>query len=108
MSERAAVIVIGAGIGGLAAAAYTARQGLHTLVLEAGKHLREPAEALMALDPRMMSELQLAARGFRLSDRRSAFGGGGRDVFAPGTRPSRRELRAGQIQRCRCAGLALL
>lgn len=66
MSERAAVIVIGTGIGGLAAAAYTARQGLHTLVLEAGAHLREPAEALVALDPRMAAELQLAARGFRL------------------------------------------
>ncbi len=67
MSERAAVIVLGTGIGGLAAAAYAARQGLHTLILEARDRPREPAEALIALDPRMMSELQLAARGLRLT-----------------------------------------
>ena len=63
MSERAAALVIGAGIGGLVACAYLARRGVHTLLLEAGKGPREPAEALIALDERVVAELRLPARG---------------------------------------------
>ncbi len=63
MSERAAVIVIGAGIGGLVTACYLTRAGLHTLLLEARPGPREPAEALVALDPRMVTELRLPSRG---------------------------------------------
>ena len=37
MSERAAALVIGASVGGLTAAAYLTRAGLHTLLLEAGQ-----------------------------------------------------------------------
>ena len=76
MSERAAAIVIGAGIGGLAAAAYLARGGLHTLLLEAGQAPREPAEALVALDPRMVAELRLPSRGLAFTASRSAAGRG--------------------------------
>ena len=89
MSERAAAIVIGAGIGGLAAAAYLARGGLHTLLLEARQAPREPAEALVALDPRMVAELRLPFRGlsFTASDLPLAVGGEmplllGRDLHA--------------------------
>jgi phytoene dehydrogenase-like protein len=67
MSERAAAIVIGADIGGLAAAAYLARGGLHTLLLEARHGPREPAEALVALDPLMAAELRLEARGLNFT-----------------------------------------
>ena len=63
MSERAAALVIGAGIGGLVASAYLARRGVHTLLLEARKAPCEPAEALIALDERVMAELRLPARG---------------------------------------------
>jgi phytoene dehydrogenase-like protein len=69
MSERAAALVIGAGIGGLCAAAYLARGGLHTLILEAGNAPREPCEALVALDPLMAMELRLAALGLSFSAR---------------------------------------
>jgi phytoene dehydrogenase-like protein len=69
MSERAAAIVIGAGIGGLAAAAFLARGGLHTLLLEAGQAPREPDEALIALDPRMVAELRLLSLGLAFTAR---------------------------------------
>jgi phytoene dehydrogenase-like protein len=89
MSERAAAIVIGAGIGGLVAAAYLARGGLHTLLLEARQGPREPAEALVALDPLMAAELRLEARGlsFTAHDLPLAVGGEmplllGRDLHA--------------------------
>ena len=89
MSERAAALVIGASVGGLAAAAYLARAGLHTLLLEAGQAPREPDSALIALDPRMVSELRLAASGlsFAVRDLPMALGGDtplllGRELYA--------------------------
>ncbi len=69
MSERAAALVIGAGVAGLSAAAFLARGGRHTLLLEAGKAPREPDEALIALDPRMVAELRLPALGLTFATR---------------------------------------
>ena len=69
MSERAAAIVIGAGIGGLVASAYLARGGVHTLLLEARAQPREPAEALTAFDSRVISELNLLSRGLIFTHR---------------------------------------
>ena len=68
MSERAVAIVIGAGIGGLSAAAYLARGGVHTLLLEAGEGPRA-CESLVALDPRMVAELRLPAKGLAFTAR---------------------------------------
>lgn len=69
MSERAAAIVIGAGIGGLVASAYLAREGVHTLLLDARTVPPEPAEALIALDARVISELRLLSRGLAYAQR---------------------------------------
>jgi phytoene dehydrogenase-like protein len=69
MSERAAAIVIGAGVGGLVTAAFLARGGLHTLLLEAGEAPREPDEALVALDSRMVAELRLLSLGLSFAAR---------------------------------------
>ena len=69
MSERAAAIVIGAGVGGLVGRGFLARGGLHTLLLEAGKAPREPDEALIALDPRMVAELRLPSLGLAFTAR---------------------------------------
>ncbi|MGZ5921552.1 MAG: NAD(P)-binding protein, partial [Rhizomicrobium sp.] len=69
MSERAAAIVIGAGVGGLVTAAFLARGGLHTLLLEAGRAPREPDEALVALDPRLVAELRLPSLGLAFTAR---------------------------------------
>ncbi|HWD27904.1 MAG TPA: FAD-dependent oxidoreductase [Rhizomicrobium sp.] len=67
MSEtRYDAIVIGAGVGGLAAAALLAKAGRHTLLVE-----RQPAlfgtlapATLSALDPRLAKMLKLAKHGF--------------------------------------------
>ena len=48
MSERAAAIVIGASVSGLAAAAYLARAGRHTLLLEEADAPREPRDSVRA------------------------------------------------------------
>jgi len=69
MSERAAALVIGASVGGFSAAAYLARAGLHTLLLEAEEAPREPGGALIALDPRMVAELRLPASGLSFAAR---------------------------------------
>lgn len=69
MSERAAALVIGASVGGFSAASYLARAGLHTLLLEAGQAPREPDGALIALDPRMVTELRLASAGLSFAAR---------------------------------------
>lgn len=72
MSARADAIVIGAGIGGLVAAATLKRAGRSVILLEAeeclGGRLRR-AQALFALDPRVVKELGLSARGLKFSAR---------------------------------------
>jgi phytoene dehydrogenase-like protein len=89
MSERAAALVIGASVGGLAAASYLARAGLHTLLLEAEQAPREPDGPLIALDPRIVSELRLSSLGlaFTARDLPMAVAGDtplllGRDLYA--------------------------
>ncbi|MES2255113.1 MAG: FAD-dependent oxidoreductase [Pseudomonadota bacterium] len=89
MSERAAALVIGASVGGLAAASYLARAGLHTLLLEAEQAPREPDGPLIALDPRIVSELRLSSLGlaFTARDLPMAVAGDtplllGRDIYA--------------------------
>jgi len=69
MSERAAALVIGASVGGLAAASYLARGGLHTLLLEAKAAPREPDGPLIALDPRIVAELRLPSLGLSFAAR---------------------------------------
>jgi phytoene dehydrogenase-like protein len=72
MSEtRYDAIVIGAGVGGLAAAALLAKSGRHTLLVE-----RQPAlfgalapATLSALDPRLAKELKLAKHGLAYAAR---------------------------------------
>jgi len=63
------VIVIGADVGGLAAAAYLTRAGKKVLVLERGATPAEPIGPVYALDPLLLSELKLPARGLRFVHR---------------------------------------
>ena len=62
-------IVIGADVGGLAAAAYLTRAGKKVLVLERGATPAEPIGPVYALDPLLLSELKLPARGLRFVQR---------------------------------------
>ena len=91
-------VVIGAGLSGLAAACYLAKEGKRVLVAEArnkiggacesaalGEGFTVPigAHALHALDPRMVKELKLAKRGLKFTTRDMALvglGTGGRHV----------------------------
>ncbi len=72
MSARCDAIVIGGGIGGLAAAAYLRRAGGSVTLLEAADALGgacRKAQALHALDPRLVSDLSLARRGLKFAAR---------------------------------------
>jgi phytoene dehydrogenase-like protein len=62
-------IVIGASLGGLVAAAYLAKAGKRVLVLERETAPPEPIGPVYALDPVMLSELRLSARGLRFVHR---------------------------------------
>ncbi len=62
-------IIIGANVGGLAAAAYLARAGKRVLVLEREMAPPEPIGLVYALDPVLLSELGLSARGLRFVSR---------------------------------------
>jgi phytoene dehydrogenase-like protein len=62
-------LVIGASVGGLAAAAILADVGKHVLVLERQAAPPEPIGPVYALDPELLSQLRLAARGLRFVSR---------------------------------------
>ncbi len=63
------IIVIGADLGGLTAAAYLTKAGKRVLVLERNAAPAEPIGPVYALDPLLLSELKLAARGLRFVQR---------------------------------------
>jgi phytoene dehydrogenase-like protein len=67
--NRHDALVIGANIGGLATAAYLAEAGMRVLVLERQSAPPEPIGPLYALDPRLLSDLKLPARGLRFLHR---------------------------------------
>ncbi|MBV8978848.1 MAG: FAD-dependent oxidoreductase [Alphaproteobacteria bacterium] len=72
MSAPADAIVIGAGIGGIAAAACLERKGVHVVLLEAaeaGSGVREFWPVLEALDPALVKTLKLSRRGFKFIQR---------------------------------------
>ena len=62
-------IVIGADLGGLAAAACLTKAGKQVLVLERSAAPAEPIGPVYALDPLLLSELRLPARGLRFVQR---------------------------------------
>ncbi len=78
MSGQAGAVVIGGDASGLAAAAYLARAGIFTVLLETAETAPPPCGLLHALDPRVVTELRLARHGLGF-----AF----RDVSLAGLRP---------------------
>ena len=70
MSARYDVLVIGASIGGLAAASLLAKRGARVLLLEELLAPPEPSGPLFALDPLLVKALQLEqyGLGFRRRD----------------------------------------
>jgi len=62
-------LVIGASVGGLAAAALLAGAGKRVLLLEQQAAPPEPIGPVYALDPALLSRLRLPARGLRFADR---------------------------------------
>lgn len=70
MSRDFDYVVIGASVGGLAAAAYLSRSGARVLVVEEALAPPEPRGALFALDSAMIAELKLQQHGlsFRVQE----------------------------------------
>ena len=62
-------LVIGASVGGLAAAAILAGAGKRVLLLEQQAAPPEPIGPVYALDPLLLSQLRLSARGLRFISR---------------------------------------
>jgi phytoene dehydrogenase-like protein len=62
-------LVIGASVGGLAAAAILAVAGKRVLLLERQAAPPEPIGPVYALDPALLSQLRLSARGLRFTSR---------------------------------------
>jgi phytoene dehydrogenase-like protein len=102
MSRNREIAIIGAGIGGLAAAAYLARAGFKVCVFEArplpgglaaseqtGQGFSMPigVDGVHALDPRLVKELKLAKRGLRFAVR---------DMSLVGLRPDGRHIVLGR------------
>jgi phytoene dehydrogenase-like protein len=75
MSRDFDYIVIGASVGGLAAAGYLARSGARVLVVEEALAPPEPRGALFALDPAMIADLRLEQHGFSFRARDLALTG---------------------------------
>jgi len=106
-------LVIGGGVNGLAAAAYLARGGKHTLLVEAretpgglcdttdlghGHLVPSVAHALYALDPRVTSELRLTGHGLKFALRNATIAllqdGGGQLVLSHDIRAGARSIAA--------------
>jgi phytoene dehydrogenase-like protein len=80
-------IVIGADVEGLIAAAYLVRAGRKVLVLEQGATPAEPIGPVYALDPLVLLELKLPARGLRFVHRDLPLAFAAPDIVALGRDP---------------------
>lgn len=99
--NRRDAAVIGAGIGGLAAAAILAQSGYRVSVFEARDELGEradAAQALYAFDPELMKVLKLARAGLRFAVR---------DMPLVGLRPDGRHVIIGRDTHATARALAL-